>query len=45
MMAKEKFTCPDCGREVETEGLCEECKAAYTKATECEGKGEDLKEG
>lgn len=40
-MAKKKlkFVCPDCDREIELEGLCEECQKAYATASEGEGVG------
>ena len=36
-----KFTCSDCGKEINHEGLCKECSSAYSKAIESEGVGVD----
>lgn len=38
---RQKYNCPDCGKETIREGLCKDCRLAYATATEFEGLGED----
>lgn len=39
---RQKYNCPDCGKEIIREGLCNDCRTAYSNSSQYEGLGEDV---